>query len=165
VRAHRSSADPPRDTRSFPTSRDIAPPAAPAEDNVTIDVQGLPPAAELFLDGERRPEQPLRLPRGHSRHRLLVRAPGYQDRTVDLDATHDRVVDLVMVSNTPAAPPPDRGPSQRLHPERRGNASAKPRRAESPVAQPSPPTSPSQELSNAAKPTQTRPSRSSYDDM
>ena len=51
---------------------------------------------------------PFRVPREDKTHTLLVRAPGYEDRTVEIEASRNRVVEVVMVASIPApkaAPP------------------------------------------------------------
>jgi len=71
-------------------------------EKVTIDVRGLPAEAEVFFDGAPVLELPLRVARDERRHALVIRAKGYDEREVEVDARRDRVVDLVMA---PAAKP------------------------------------------------------------
>ena len=79
-----------------------APAAAPPRlpDVVTVEVHGMPAGAQVWMDGVLSPGLPLRLTRGDQRHTLSVRAAGYTERTIEIDARQDRVVDLVM---SPAA--------------------------------------------------------------
>jgi serine/threonine protein kinase len=70
-------------------------PATP--DNVTIEIRGLPPGAQVFLDGSPSAGLFLRLPRGDRSHVLLLRAAGYEDRTLEIDGLRDRVIEVVMV--------------------------------------------------------------------
>jgi serine/threonine protein kinase len=133
---------------------DLRPPVTPgADDRVTIDLRGTPPGAEVFLDGERRVDQPLRIPRADRRHHLLVQAPGHDELSLDIDARRDRVVDLDMAPapDKAASGPKDEPVSRGTHHRDRLNAKPRP---------PAP-----REPSSAAKPPPTPPPRSAYDDM
>jgi len=88
-----------------PGAGNVALPATP--DNVTIEVRGLPPGAQVFLDGAPTAGLPLRLPRGDRSHALLLRAAGYDDRTLEIDGLRDRVIEVMMVR---AATASDKGP-------------------------------------------------------
>jgi serine/threonine protein kinase len=63
---------------------------------VSIDVRPLPQGAQVWLDGALTAGSLLRLPRDDQRHVLWLRAKGYQDRIVEIDAQRDRVVDGTM---------------------------------------------------------------------
>jgi protein kinase-like protein len=67
--------------------------AARAAEMVTVDVRGLPPAAQVWLDGVQAAGLPLRLPRNDQRHVLSLRAAGFEDRVVEIDGRRDVVVD------------------------------------------------------------------------
>ena len=56
-----------------------------------VEVTGLPPGAELRLDGLPGVSMPMRLRRG-SHHRVVIRAPGYADQTLELDATESTTI-------------------------------------------------------------------------
>ena len=71
--------------------------ALPSPDHVTIEVRGLPPGAQVFLDGVPATDLPLRLPRGDRSHALLLRATGYEERVLEIDGLRDRVIEVVMV--------------------------------------------------------------------
>ncbi|HET6149694.1 MAG TPA: serine/threonine-protein kinase [Polyangia bacterium] len=70
---------------------------------ITVDVRGLPPGAEVWLDGALTAGLPLRLPRGAERHVLLLRAQGYAERVIEMDARQDRMIDVVMSAAAAAA--------------------------------------------------------------
>jgi hypothetical protein len=149
---------------------------------ITVGLQGLPPGAEVLVDGVAAPGLPLKLVREDRRHRLLVRAPGYEPRTIEIDASRDRVVDLELTASTAMAHlgQPERtqattvapGRSARLREEkararelrRRGDGAATGRHPTAAAsasrgdALPAPNEIPS-------KPSPPRPARSSYDDM
>jgi hypothetical protein len=56
-----------------------------------VELTGLPPGAEVRLDGLPGVALPMRLRRG-THHRLVVRAPGYADRTIELSAEESTTV-------------------------------------------------------------------------
>ncbi|MDQ3035940.1 MAG: hypothetical protein M3Y87_26285, partial [Myxococcota bacterium] len=72
------------------TSTGADTPSATA-DWVVIDVDGVPPRAQLRLDGLPGATLPLRLRRG-SDHVLEIQAPGYEDRRIELRADANRRV-------------------------------------------------------------------------
>jgi hypothetical protein len=105
-----------------------APPVAPAPTSVAIEVRGLPAGGDLLLDGAPA-TPPLKLRRDGRRHLVIARAPGFYDRTIELEADRDQAVELVLTAmsknekprahestggshhasaahGTPAAPPP-----------------------------------------------------------
>ncbi|HEY8924536.1 MAG TPA: protein kinase [Polyangia bacterium] len=73
---------------------------ARAPETVRIDLQGAPPDTTAEVDGKAAP-LPLELPRGPRLHRITLRAPGVPPRTLEIDGTRDRIVDMVV------APVPD----------------------------------------------------------
>jgi serine/threonine-protein kinase len=97
--------------------------AQPAEpENVTIDVSDAPADLTLTVDGK--PTRlPVVLPRGSAVHTLTFQAPGFQDRTLKLDASLNRTVTLAMQPKSPAIIPKAneskrRPPSSRRSPPR-----------------------------------------------
>ena len=88
-----TSAEPDPPSAAEDPRRAPPPPALP--DKVTIDLPGLPPGAQVFVDGDATGAAlPLRLARDDRRHQRLVRAPGRQPRAIEIDGTRDRVVEL-----------------------------------------------------------------------
>jgi serine/threonine-protein kinase len=69
-------------------------------ETVRIDLQGAPPETTAEVDGKVAP-LPIELPRGPQLHRITLRAPGVPPRTLEIDGTRDRIVDMVV------APVPD----------------------------------------------------------
>jgi hypothetical protein len=95
-------------------------PVAAAPESVTLDLRGLPVGAELRLDGAVVSGPPLKLRRDGKRHLLEVSAAGYNDRTLELEADRDRVVDLPLTpvskaekQQTAEATPRDGHPASR----------------------------------------------------
>ena len=72
-----------------------APPPAPT--SVAIEVRGLPAGGDLLLDGAPA-ASPLKLRRDGRRHLVIARAPGFYDRTIELEADRDQAVDLVLTA-------------------------------------------------------------------
>ncbi len=70
---------------------------------VAIDVDGLPPGANVRLDGLPAGNFPLRLRRG-SDHTLLISAPGYQDQEIPFTADRDRRIHANLRPETGAVP-------------------------------------------------------------
>jgi serine/threonine-protein kinase len=104
-----------------PAANAIAlPAAAPEPETVSIDVSDAPADLTLTVDGK--PARlPVVLPRGSGVHTLAFQAPGFQDRTLKLDASLNRTVTLAMQRKPPAiAPAPKeskrRPPSSRRSP-------------------------------------------------
>jgi len=84
-------------------------PSPPRPETVRIDLQGAPPETTAEVDGKAAP-LPVELPRGPRVHRITLRAPGVAPRTLEIDGTRDRIVDLVL------APSPDaRAAREPLH--------------------------------------------------
>jgi serine/threonine-protein kinase len=76
------------------------PPVGPAPsppEMVAIDLRGLPRGAEVLVDGTLSPARPIVLPRGDRIHVLTMRARGYGERTLEIDATRDRLIDITLV--------------------------------------------------------------------
>jgi len=93
----------PASSATIPTEMRGAPLAARREfPTVTVDVRGLPAGAEVWLDGAPAAGLPLRLIQNDQRHVLSLRAPGFQERVLAIDAHRDAVVDGAL---TPAAAP------------------------------------------------------------
>ncbi len=163
-----------------PASTAAAAAVAPA--TITVGLQGLPPGAEVLVDGVAAPGLPLQLVREDRRHRLLVRAPGYEPRTIEVDASRDRVVNLELTASTAMAnlgqPPRTQATavaaprSTRLREDkararelrRRGDGTSPGRR---PTAAASPSRGDDLPAPNEipSKPSPPKPTRSSYDDM
>jgi serine/threonine protein kinase len=101
--ASRSHSAPPAAEPSLtpePAATVMAPPAParlPALTSVTIDVRGLPVGGELLLEGART-IPPLKLRRDGRRYLLIARAPGFYDRTIEIEADHDQAVDLALTA-------------------------------------------------------------------
>jgi len=160
---------PPADPRS------AAPPALP--EKVTVDLQGLPDGAEVLVDGVTAQTLPVKLPRGDRRHQLLVRAPGHQSRSLEIDGSRDRVVELDLTPLAPTATPGSRVPEAIAPPRRNAREDKRTRdghrRAGSeggrrPVTAPSDATvsaTPPAENPPPPKSNPAKPPRSSYDEM
>ena len=134
----------------------VPPPVAPAApQTVSVDLRGLPAGAEILVDGTPTSGPPLKLKRDARPHLLLVRASGYQSRTLEIEASRDRVVELPMTAV--AKPENHRAPGASPRADHPRTASAAP---------PSPSVSPRK---NDATPAQKVPpnngQRSNYDDM
>jgi len=85
-----------------------APPAAPAVPvlpaTVSIDIQGLSADTQVLVD-EQLVTLPTRVPRGPELHRFTLRPPHGAERTIEIDGTRDRVVELVMAPEPKVARP------------------------------------------------------------
>jgi tRNA A-37 threonylcarbamoyl transferase component Bud32 len=81
------------------------PPVAPAIAMVQIDIQGLAPDTIVLVD-DRPVTLPVRVPRGPELHRFSLRPPSGSERTIEIDGTRDRVIELVMAPERKQAPPP-----------------------------------------------------------
>jgi hypothetical protein len=93
-----------------------APPVEP--DTVRIDVSDAPADLTLTVDGT--PGRlPVVLPRGREVHTLTFQAPGFQDRTLKLDASLNRTVTLAMQPKSPAIVPEPRESKRRPPSSRR----------------------------------------------
>jgi hypothetical protein len=96
------------------TQRAGPPPPARAAETVRIDLQGIPSGAEVTVDG-----QPagllLRVPRDGRKHRLVSRGTDGVERSFDIDADRDRVIDLLH-GKEPAIVPPERRPPSLAEP-------------------------------------------------
>ena len=75
--------------------------SAHAQETVRIELQGAPPETTADVDGKSA-TIPIELPRGPQVHRITLRAPGVPPRTLEIDGTRDRIVDMV-VAATPDA--------------------------------------------------------------
>jgi len=111
-----------------------APEPAP---RVRIHLQGLPPRALAYVDGELRAERPLILERGEGRHRVRVDAEGFvaEERTVVPSADQWLIFKLAARAARPTPPEPR---SQARGPDARVPAKVKPAK----VARPPGPRSP-----------------------
>jgi len=78
-----------------PAVAPAAPPPAPT--SVAIEVRGLPAGGDLLLDGAPA-ASPLKLRRDGRRHLVIARAPGFYDRTIELEADRDQAVDVVLTA-------------------------------------------------------------------
>ena len=61
---------------------------------VRVDLQGVPPKTLLTVDGQPA-TLPLELPRGKQSHRIVLKPPGLAERVLEVDGTHDRLIDVV----------------------------------------------------------------------
>jgi hypothetical protein len=61
---------------------------------VQIDIEGLDPRTAVTVDGQAA-TLPLRLPRGPQVHRIVLRPPTGRQRSVEIDGTRDRVIELL----------------------------------------------------------------------
>ncbi len=173
--------DPPS---AAPAPRPSPPPALP--DKVTVDLQGLPDGAEVLVDGVATASLPLKLPRGERRHQLLVRAPGRQPRTFEIDGTRDRMVELELAplptTTTSAVRVPEAtgvsrkatrsGPRDesaaqkaRTHDGRKRSGGDSGRRAAAGPSEPTAGTPSPTDNPPASKPPSPKPAHSSYDEM
>jgi len=91
------------------TQDQAAPPAPAAEgtlprpaETVRIDLRGAPPETTAEVDGKPA-ALPLELPRGPRIHRITLQAPGVPPRTLDIDGTRDRIVDMIIAPVTATA--------------------------------------------------------------
>jgi eukaryotic-like serine/threonine-protein kinase len=75
-----------------------APAPPPVSANVTIEVRGLPAGGGLLLDGAPVAGSSLKFRRGDRRHVVVARAPGFYDRTIEVEADRDQAVDLVLTA-------------------------------------------------------------------
>ncbi len=84
---------------AVPAAPPVAPvaPVPPRPTSVAIEVRGLPAGGDLLLDGAQA-VSPLKLRRDGRRHLVIARAPGFYDRTVELEADRDQAVDLVLTA-------------------------------------------------------------------
>ena len=94
------------------------PPVPPALAMVQIDIQGLAPDTIVLVD-DHPVTLPARVPRGPELHRFSLRPPSGSERTIEIDGTRDRVIELVMAPERKQAPPrpPVRAPAH-PHPPR-----------------------------------------------
>jgi serine/threonine protein kinase len=76
--------------------------AGPGDDTVRIDVNGAPAGTAAEVDGHAT-ALPVQLPRGSQVHRITLRPPGEAARTIEVDGTRDRIVDLVLAKKRPAS--------------------------------------------------------------
>ena len=86
------------------------PPAAPAVEparpaTVSIDIQGLSADTTVLVD-DQPVTLPTRVPRGPELHRFTLRPPRGPERTIEIDGSRDRVVELVMAPEGTKAPHP-----------------------------------------------------------
>gem|GEM_PF-2436521 len=89
-------------------------PPPPAPTNVAIEVRGLPVGGDLLLDGAPA-ASPLKLRRDGRRHLVIARAPGFYDRTIELEADRDQAVDLVLTAISKNEKPRSREPNGGSH--------------------------------------------------
>jgi serine/threonine-protein kinase len=72
-----------------------AAPSAPAlPDTVRIDLQGVPARTAVTLDG-RPASLPLQIARGPQVHRIVLKPPSGAERTLEIDGSKDRLVELM----------------------------------------------------------------------
>ena len=141
------------------------PPAAPPM--VTVEVRGIAPGAEVWLDGARAPELPLKIKRDDQRHRLVVRASGYEERALEIAADRDRTIDLPMTASPKAAKhrAPTATAARGAAPSTSAAAPAAARTAATPAAAVTPPPRNTDTTTPAKKVPDNHGRRSNYDDM
>ena len=124
-------------TPALPVPPPPAEPPAPARPaTVSIDIQGLSSDTQVLVD-DQVVTLPTRVPRGPELHRFTLRPAHGAERTIEIDGTRDRVVELVMAPEAkaghspaprppratppvaPGAPRPGARPRQGLGPDRR----------------------------------------------
>jgi serine/threonine-protein kinase len=152
-------------------------PQPPLPEKVTVDLPGLPDGAEVLVDGLTVQTLPVKLPRGDRRHQLVVRAPGRQQRSIEIDGSRDRVVELELAPIAPTATPSPRvqeataTPRKNAREEKRtrdGHRRAATEGSRRPVGAPSDTTvstPPPAENPPPPKTNPPKPPRSSYDEM
>jgi serine/threonine protein kinase len=79
-----------------PRSQVPAATAPEIADTVEIEIHGLGPRTNVTLDDQPR-ALPIRVPRGPELHRIVLHPPGSPERTIEVDGTKDRMIELVMV--------------------------------------------------------------------
>ena len=167
-----SNESPPAAPEAEP--RPTAPPTPAPPPTVSVDLQGLPAGAEVLVDGVATSELPLKLARDDRRHRVLVRAAGHEQRTIEIDGTRDRVIDLELAATPPEAAPGPRAEARQTTTrsrEERTRARETRRRADGTTAirAAAPPSAGGEPLpppaEPAPRPTPNKPPRSSYDEM
>jgi serine/threonine protein kinase len=77
---------------NVPDDPEVAPPDPVAPGYVTIDITGLPPGAQIRLDGLPAATLPMRLRQGTGRHVIEVSAPGYGERRIEIVPDRNRTV-------------------------------------------------------------------------
>jgi len=85
---------PPTAPERTPAAGAGEPSPTPAPETVRIEVQGASPETTAEVDGKAA-SLPVELPRGPQVHRITLRAPGVPPRTLEIDGTRDRIVDMV----------------------------------------------------------------------
>lgn len=70
-------------------------------EGVLIDVRLVPRAARLFVDGAPAPSNPLRLPRGSTRHELSATAEGYETAHRVITAEQAQTIELRLAKRAP----------------------------------------------------------------
>jgi len=71
-----------------------APPLSEAPETVEIELHGLPSGTEVVVD-DQPTRSPIRVPRGPALHRIVLRSPGSPERTIEIDGTKDRIVEML----------------------------------------------------------------------
>jgi serine/threonine protein kinase len=132
----------------------VAPaPPPPLPTTAVIEVRGLPAGGDLLLDGA--PAMPpLKLRRDGRRHLVIARAPGFYDRTIELEADRDQAVDLVLTAISKSEKPRGHEPGSGSH-----HASASHGTPAAPAASKAP------EASAPPKPAQAGKKKTNYDEM
>ena len=86
-----------------PPPAERPPPVLPP--TVSIDIQGLSADTQVLVD-DQVVTLPTRVPRGPELHRFTLRPAHGSERTIEIDGTRDRVVELVMAPEGKAAHAP-----------------------------------------------------------
>lgn len=123
-----------------PPTAPVDPGAAPAakvvppvEDNVRINLKRVPEGTELSVDGHPT-ALPILIPRGRDTHQIILRAPDGTERSLDVDGTRDRLIELA--APHPSTAPPPHAPAPKVPPPVRAPASPLP---QAPAAAPKAP--------------------------
>ncbi|HET6148849.1 MAG TPA: serine/threonine-protein kinase [Polyangia bacterium] len=111
--------------RSRPTPAPTpAAPAPRAPEAVNVGVIDAPGGLRVWVDGAPA-TLPVRLPAGSGEHQLLFRAPGFQDKTMDVDGSANRTLTLSLQpaepARAPAAAPPAPAAASGLPAQRPGD--------------------------------------------
>ncbi|HEY4184298.1 MAG TPA: serine/threonine-protein kinase [Polyangia bacterium] len=118
-------AAPPVEPTPPPPPTEAEHPAPPPVQTVQIDIQGIAPDTVVTVD-DQPATLPVRIRRGPALHRFTLRPSNGSERTIEIDGTRDRVIELVMAPVQKPAPPlppeehthaPSRSPSHGSKPK------------------------------------------------
>ena len=95
--------------------------AAPTADQVSVDVQDAPANLVASIDGDDPRPLPVYLIKGSGSHQLVFQAPGYQARTMQIDANKDVLLALSLKKlhrSEASRPQPPAEPTEKSKPSR-----------------------------------------------